>query len=160
MLSYFGRWKRGKKRKLVLKKKRKEKQALSVCLSSCPHYKLKCFESLSLSWSVFITGTFCRAVSLHQDLAELFCVSVGVVVHCPTHPLGSSEARPSANLLRMHSSLLCHWWRNKTALVSVWAPAGHRSSLSFLWPLPSGWDHPANSSSTQHFNYQLQTSAT
>lgn len=70
-LSFFGRWKRIKKRKLVL--------ANSVsCLSSCPHYKLRFFESLSLSWSVFIIGSFCSAISLHQGLAEPCCVSVGV----------------------------------------------------------------------------------
>lgn len=88
-LSFFGRWKRIKKRKLVL--------ANSVsCLSSCPHYKLRFF---------WITESFLVCVHHRQFLQcnlsasglgwALLCVCGGglkVVVHCPVQWLGSSEA--------------------------------------------------------------------
>lgn len=88
-----------KKKTSLMFKKKKSKQAFSVRLDSRPQYKLKCFESLSLSWSVFTTGTFCSADCIRIRLSFAVHLTVGVgwglAVHCSTHYVGSSEKNPT-----------------------------------------------------------------
>lgn len=88
-----------KRKPVMFKKKKKSKQAFSVRLGSCPQYKLKCFEPLSLSWSMFITGTFCSADCIRIRLSFAVHLTVGVgwglAVHCSTHYVGSSEKNPT-----------------------------------------------------------------
>ncbi|KAK4826362.1 hypothetical protein QYF61_007956, partial [Mycteria americana] len=73
------------------------------------------------------------------------------------HVNSSLSLVSSANVLRIHSIPLSIY---QTVLVPVWTPEGHHLSLISIWtlshcPLPSGCDHPANSSSTKQPTHQI-----